>query len=110
MAETTKNAQNQPTLWRVRSPNSIIHLDPRFTVGMTVNWQGQTFKLVAINPYQRQDGRETIVLVWQSNCAVCGCPFETITPQRKFKYPTRRCAAHKKPRRNTTAPISASTP
>jgi hypothetical protein len=68
--------------------------DPRFVIGMTADWQGQSYELIAIEPRQRQDGRNTLVLVWRSQCIKCGAPFETTTPQRKLNYPARRCPAH----------------
>jgi hypothetical protein len=70
--------------------------DPRFVIGMIVNCRGQPYELVAIEPRQRRDGRNTLILVWRSRCHVCGNSFETTTPQRKLKYPTRRCRLHAK--------------
>jgi len=68
--------------------------DRRFTIGMTADWRGQPYELVGIEPRQRRDGRNTLILIWRSQCLDCGTAFETTTPQRTLKYPTRRCPTH----------------
>jgi hypothetical protein len=71
-----------------------IQKDPRFVIGMVAEWRGQPYELTAIRPYQRRDGRDTLILVWNTKCFQCGAPFETATPQRGLKFPTRRCPLH----------------
>ena len=34
-------------------------------------------------------------LIWHARRLACGAPFETITPQREFKYPTRHVSCTK---------------
>jgi hypothetical protein len=76
--------------------------DPRFTMGMTADWRGQKYELVGVKPHRRRDGRETLVLVWRTGCLTCGASFETATPQRTLKYPTRRCPLHRNQNQTTT--------
>jgi hypothetical protein len=62
------------------------------------NFDGQRYELVRSEPYTRQDGGETALLVWQSNCPVCGALFEVRTPAKASKFqPNRRCSKHKRP-------------
>ncbi len=69
-----------------------------FTVGSKFTIRGQSFELVAIEPYQRADGRATVVLVWNSMCWECGAPFEATSSRSMLKagYLTRRCKAHRR--------------
>jgi hypothetical protein len=58
--------------------------------------RGQTYILVAFEPYQRKDGSRTKLAHWESSCAECAMPFDcfspwTAPPQR------RRCDAHRAP-------------
>jgi len=69
-------------------------LRPEFNVGMVADWRGQQFELVEVRPHRRRDGRDTLVFVWRSHCLVCGTAFSATTPQRKLKYPPRRCPEH----------------
>ena len=59
---------------------------------------GQSYHLVRSEPYRRLDGGKTALLVWQSNCPVCGDLFEIRTPAKASKFqPNRRCGKHKRP-------------
>jgi hypothetical protein len=78
----------------------MIGTDARFSMGMVADWRGQPFEVLARRPYRRKDGRPTLILIWATHCLACGTPFETTTPQRAFKYPTRRCPAHRGSRSN----------
>lgn len=58
----------------------------------------QLYELARTEPYQRRDGTETELIVWQSHCATCGEPFELRTPSKASKFvPNRRCQKHKRP-------------
>jgi hypothetical protein len=72
--------------------------DPRFAVGMIADWRGQQYELIGIEQRQRRDGRETMILVWRTQCLGCGAQFETTTPQRNLRYPSRRCPVHTRKR------------
>ena len=57
-------------------------------------YDGQNYHPVRSEPY----GGETALLVWQSNCPVCGALFEIRTPAKASKFqPNRRCGKHKRP-------------
>ena len=73
-------------------------LRPEFSLGMVADWRGQQFELVEVRPHRRRDGRDSLVLIWRSRCLVCGAVFTARAPQRKLKYPTRRCPEHVKKR------------
>jgi hypothetical protein len=61
-------------------------------------FDGQSYHLVKSEPYTRLDGGKTTLSVWQSNCPVCGAPFEVRTPANASKFqPNRRCSKHKRP-------------
>jgi hypothetical protein len=70
------------------------NLDPRFAIGMIADWRGQPYELIRAKPYRRRDGRDVLILVWRARCIECGEWFETATPQRTLRYPTRRCSQH----------------
>lgn len=59
--------------------------------------RGQIYHEVDRHPYVRKrDGAETELVVWQSNCAECGAPFEFSTPAVFPAYVNRRCHKHRK--------------
>jgi len=61
-------------------------------------FHGQKYDFVRSEPYTRLDGSETTLLVWQSDCPVCGALFEIRTPTNARKFqPNRRCSKHKRP-------------
>jgi len=73
-------------------------MTPRFAIGMSADWRGQQYNLIGIEPRCRRDGRDTLVLVWQTCCLTCGVSFTTTTAQRKLKKPNRNCPTHAKKR------------
>ena len=73
-------------------------LDPRFAIGMIADWRGQPYELIGAEPYRRRDGRDVLIPVWRAPCIECGEWFETTTPQRRLKYPSRRCRLHTRKR------------
>jgi hypothetical protein len=48
--------------------------------------------------------RDTLILIWHAHRLACRAPFETITPQREFKYPTRHVSCAEEPRSLVTSP------
>jgi hypothetical protein len=71
---------------------------PGFALGMVADWRGQQFELVEVRPYRRRDGGDSLILVWRGHCLACGAAFTITAPQRKLKYPVRRCPEHVKKR------------
>jgi hypothetical protein len=63
------------------------------TVGKRIRWKGQSYTLIRIKPYERKDGRMSVVLVWQSRCAECGKSFEASTGRNPSSW-KRRCPEH----------------
>jgi hypothetical protein len=65
------------------SPGTIVRLD------------GQSYCLDRIEPYVTQAGVEINLVIWQSQCADCGCEFEASTRPGSISF-TRRCQEHAK--------------
>ena len=65
-------------------------------VGLSVSLDGQQFDLVEHRTHTKQDGSETIFLVWLTGCADCGREFTTTSPWAQPPG-NRRCDEHKKP-------------
>jgi hypothetical protein len=65
---------------------------------LQVTYRGQRYRRIAVEPYTRDDGSETRLATWESDCPVCGEPF-TITTTRlhRLRSPNRRCAEHRRP-------------
>jgi hypothetical protein len=63
-----------------------------------VVYKGQIYRRIAVEPYLRADGSETQLATWQSECPVCGEPFEIQTTRlRRLREPNRRCPEHRRP-------------
>jgi len=72
--------------------------DMPFEIGTVRIYKGQTYTLVATEPYRRKrDGTETTLLVWESSCADYGHPFRIKTSRKKILAFNRRCRHHAKP-------------
>jgi hypothetical protein len=65
---------------------------------LQVTYRGQIYRRIAIEPYVRDDGSETRLATWESECPECGEVF-TIqsTRLRKLHQPNRRCPDHRRP-------------
>lgn len=64
-------------------------------VGFEVHQRYNTYRVTDVIPYVRKsDGKETYVLVWESECHDCGCKFSVTTGMQINKYMNRRCAEH----------------
>jgi len=80
-----------PKTGRESSQTFSILQAPRFV-------DEQRYDCVGSEPYTRRDGRQTALLVWQTNCPVCGEPFNVRTAAKSRKFqPNRRCQKHKRP-------------
>jgi hypothetical protein len=66
--------------------------------GLEVTYRGQRYRRIAIEPYIRDDGTETQLATWESECPECGEPF-TIqsTRLKRLRSPNRRCPEHRRP-------------
>lgn len=65
---------------------------------MVRDYQGQRYVEVDRRLRSRRDGSQSVLIVWQSLCPVCGEPFKFTTPERAEKFqPNRRCQVHKRP-------------
>lgn len=67
----------------------------------TVTVKGQKFSLHVIQPYARQDGTRSKVLVWDSQCHICGKPYQYTSPVAidRSKFPL-SCPDHRRGRKN----------
>jgi hypothetical protein len=70
-------------------------------IGTVLLVEGQRYEVCAVRPHCRQDGTETLLIVWRGHCAECGRSFEQTTTL-KSKAPNRRCPEHRKPGRPVT--------
>lgn len=62
------------------------------------NYRGQEYRPFCIRTHRRKDGNETLLAIWESECATCGEPFTVATPMFAAKFtPNRRCQRHKRP-------------
>jgi hypothetical protein len=67
-------------------------------VGQVLKQGGQSYWLLKMEPYQRRDGANTVLLTWAGKCAECGRGFETKSPALP-KWLSRRCDEHRAPGR-----------
>lgn len=65
------------------------------SVGLAVTIAGQRFDLVEVEPYVRQDGQRTNLLVWSAACATCGVEFRSKSPTSQLPQ-SRCCPDHRK--------------
>jgi hypothetical protein len=64
-------------------------------------YKGQLYRPLTTKPHTCRDGRETILAIWEAECATCGEPFTSSTPLHSPKFqPSRRCKIHKQPGRD----------
>ncbi len=68
------------------------------SVGFEIGVNGQRYRLTAVEPHTKRDGSVTELLVWQTECAQCGCAMVTRSPSNRAPD-TRRCDLHKAPGR-----------
>ena len=66
-------------------------------IGDAVFLDEQEYRLVREEAYRRQDGQESTVLVWTTDCPGCGAAFEVKTARSFSTSPVRRCANCRKP-------------
>lgn len=50
----------------------------------------QIFAAVSVEPYQRQDGGDSFIIIWRANCADCAAEFDQTTGTAGG-VPKRRC-------------------
>lgn len=61
--------------------------------GKRITIKGQRYELIGSRPHQRQDGKLSVVLTWQSHCPDCEEVFIT-TSGLSVGYLNRRCPHH----------------
>jgi hypothetical protein len=64
--------------------------------GTVIALSGQRYELIDQQPYRRQDGHQTIIPTWRSECADCGGLF-TLTTGLSVGDLNRRCPRHHRP-------------
>lgn len=65
---------------------------------MMREYKGQFYRLIDNEPHTCRDGRETLLGLWETECAVCGESFLFRIPLRASRFePNRRCQKHKRP-------------
>jgi hypothetical protein len=75
----------------------VTFADPP-AAGLAICVDGQRYDLTGREPYVRQDGSDSELLVWVSACVECDAPFECRS--RLTSLPeVRRCGEHKMPGR-----------
>lgn len=59
--------------------------------------KGQLFEFVEVRPYLKKDGTASQIMIWRSNCQVCGSQYEVTSPvvvdRRTFSL---NCSAHRR--------------
>lgn len=59
---------------------------------------GQQYVEVERFTRPRRDGSVSEIIVWRTDCPVCGEPFTCTAPAASAKFkPSRRCSKHKRP-------------
>ena len=71
-------------------------------IGTALMQGAQRYELIRIQPYVRQDGKQSWILHWQSHCPECGAVF-TATSGLKGQSLNRRCPKHHKAGRAVSA-------
>lgn len=67
-------------------------------IGMILKRGQQRYECVAIQPYQRANGKMTSLAVWRTNCPQCDQVFEVICGMSMTRGPlNRRCLPHRAP-------------
>ena len=85
----------EPQIWDADDRGQPAMASSR--IGETREHKGQEYLCLAVSPYTRRDGTQSLLLVWESKCAECGDTFAFKTPNRERFEPNRRCQAHRKP-------------
>ncbi|MHA6905465.1 hypothetical protein JK151_08935 [Ralstonia syzygii subsp. celebesensis] len=60
---------------------------------------GRVWRRIGTEPYIRKDGSETVLVVWETGCAVCGTLIQIRTPvdfSTTKAFLRKHCDAHKK--------------
>lgn len=61
-----------------------------------IDYDGQIYRPVAIEPHVTKDGREIRLISWATNCPHCDEPFLVTTVDSPFpRWPRRFCDTHK---------------
>lgn len=66
------------------------------TEGVELLVDEQVFTAVRVDPYRRNDGGDSFLIIWRGRCAECGNPFEQATGTAGG-IPRRRCQACRTP-------------
>jgi hypothetical protein len=83
------SAQSKP----IESRFAEFEIEP----GTALLFDHQQYRCVAFAPYEKFDGIERTVAIWESRCAECGRGFTIITVLGGIFSPSRRCELHKRP-------------
>lgn len=74
----------------------IHHFETDPPIGTVIALDGQSYVLVASEPYRRRDGADVRLLTWHTECAQCSAPF-TVQSGLAVEHFNRRCVKHKRP-------------
>jgi hypothetical protein len=78
-----------------------ISADSNTVVVKSLLHDDRTFRRIGTKPHQRKDGVDTELAIWQSQCVICGAPFEVCTsmqikvPERTHDFKITTCAVHR---------------
>lgn len=62
-----------------------------------VVFDGQSFRPIGVKPYSRADGEESVIVIWESQCAECGVAFQFNEGRKLNIGRKRRCDGCKAP-------------
>lgn len=67
-----------------------LQLTPGVQGNLRIEYDGQVFDLIEIEPYVRKDGEDSWVVRWGAECQTCSTPFVSSSPLR-VRSPIRKC-------------------
>ena len=71
-------------------------MNPILPPDFEIDYDGQIYRPVEIEPFTHQDGRETCLISWATNCPRCDEPFIATSLGSTFpRYMRRFCDTHK---------------
>lgn len=73
----------------------LIAFEKTPEIGTVMTLDDQSYEFVGVEPYRRDDGLATDLLVWETCCPTCGAGFTAKTPLVTNTV-VRRCADHRK--------------
>lgn len=94
MRNPKSNIKRNMEIWALKMTVSFAEVPAPGSVSFT--WDGQDYQLVGSEPHTRQDGSETTLLLWSTNCQACGVEMTTMTPMTMTNSPRRKCDDHKR--------------